>query len=123
MQGEGTEPTLKYKSAKETLDPYLLLQRISMAPRMEKRNLSEMANTMSAILAPAIAPLEDGRQDLKNRLSPPVKWRYGVIVSMREVEVSELFISMFEWSRREEKWVVVTIDSKLSQVDWRHDRK
>jgi hypothetical protein len=54
-------------------DPYLLLQRASMAPRIEKSNLSKMANTTSAILAPAIAPWEDGCQDLKKRLSPPVK--------------------------------------------------
>jgi len=36
------------------------------------------------MLAPAIAPWENGRHDLKNRWSPPVKWKYGVIKARSE---------------------------------------
>ena len=50
-----------------------------MTPRVACSSLSKIANTRSAILAPAIAAREDGCHDLKYRWSPPLKWRYGVI--------------------------------------------
>lgn len=41
--------------------------------------------------APAMAPCEEGCQDLKKRKSPPVKWRYGTImifiVELLDVEI------------------------------------
>jgi hypothetical protein len=51
-----------------------------MTPRVAYSSLSKIANTRSAILAPAIAAWEDGCHDLKYRWSPPLKWRYGVIM-------------------------------------------
>jgi hypothetical protein len=62
-----------------------------MAPRTAWRNLSDIANIRSAILAPAIAPREDGCNDLKNRWSPPAKWRYGVITTISELEEFDPF--------------------------------
>lgn len=35
--------------------------------------------------APAIAPFDDGCQVAKSKLSPPVKWSQGTIVSAVEV--------------------------------------
>jgi hypothetical protein len=36
------------------------------------------------MLAPAIAPWEVGRHELKYRWSPPVKWKYGIIVMLSD---------------------------------------
>lgn len=46
--------------------------------------LSNNARKKRKIAAPAMAPLEVGVMDLKNRKSPPVKWRYGVIIMIVE---------------------------------------
>lgn len=60
---------------------YLDAQYASNRPRRPFTNRSSMARKKIAIEAPAIAPDDDGAQDLNKMLSPPVVWKYGCMVN------------------------------------------
>ena len=68
-------------------------------------NRSNIARKNRKIAAPAIAPFEDGVIVLKKSISPPVKWRYGVIIAIDELSDVESMLIVIEERRIECRWL------------------
>lgn len=85
-----------------------------MTARIATTTLSKIARKKRKIAAPAIAPFELGVMDLKKRKSPPVKWRYGVIVIINSVELLEEPMSIS---------IVVAITEVEKATSWVRDNK
>jgi hypothetical protein len=61
---------------------YLDAQYAPNRPRKPFTNRSSIARKKIATEAPAIAPDDDGAQDSNKTLSPPLVWKYGIIIEL-----------------------------------------